>query len=555
MKTTLTYDSYFTQADRVRGIEILTEKYGDLISCESICKTKEGKDVLALTITGPGKKAGEKPAFYIDGNTHAGEVTGMMAAMHTADYLVTNYGSDEKVTRLLDDNTVYIIPCVSPDGSDAYLTSPAILRSVNRDYIKDPEGLSAQDIDGDGVIRMMRVKTPYGAWKTDPQNTDLMIPRAMEDGEGDFYDVYTEGLIEGYDGVDIKVKRPDWGLDFNRNYPYAWNCEPIQDGAGPYPLSNPETKAVVDFVNGHPNICAVLTHHTSGGVLLTPPGNESEAKAPKYDIEVYNQLGEICNRYMGYKKMSIYDSFLSDQEHYDSGAFDDWCYGSHGIYATTLELWDLEARAGMPMIYNKPENLFKQAERTAACYKWVKENCPDKYASWKKFAHPQLGEVEIGGFDIKQTFQNPPLSFLLQELEKTTAFSMGYAAILPKLVIEEAVKEDLGGGFFKVSVTIGNTGFLPTYVSDKAKIMKQNKGIEISISGFEEMISGKEKQTIEDLSSFSKTNTNNYFYGNISTGNSDPIHKKISWIIKKKDDAPVKVCISSTKAGTAEAVI
>ncbi|MBR0461196.1 MAG: zinc carboxypeptidase [Erysipelotrichaceae bacterium] len=549
MKTTLTYDKYFTQTDREKNIAVLKDKFADLITVESICKTKEGKDVLALTITADNKKASEKPAFYIDGNTHAGEVTGMMAAMHTADYLLTNYATDEKVKKLLDDNTFYIIPCVSPDGSDAYLTGPAILRSVNRDYIKDPEGLYQKDIDDDGVIRMMRVKTKYGAWKKDPDNDDLMVPRTMEDREGDFYDVYTEGLIDGYDGVDVKVKRADWGLDFNRNYPFGWNCEPIQQGAGPYPLSNPETKAVVDFVNSHPNICAVLTHHTSGGILLTPPGNESEAKAPKYDIEVYNQLGAICQKKMGYKKLNIFDSFLSDQEHYDSGAFDDWCYGSHGIYATTLELWNLEERAGVPMVYNKPENLFRQAERTAACYKWVKENCPDKYASWKKCEHPQLGAVETGGFDIKQTFQNPPVSFLVSELEKTTDFSIAYASMLPKLVIESVDKEDLGNGFFKVSIIVGNTGYLPTYVSDRARFLKENKGIEIVIKGFDEIIEGKEKTVIEDLSSFSKTNTDNYFYGNISTFNSDPIHKKVTWIIKKSDSKPVEITVSSRKAG------
>ena len=214
------------------------------------------------------------------------------------------------------------------------------------------------------------------AWKKDPQNEDLMVPRGIGDTDGDYYDVYEEGYIDGYDGMDIRVKRPTWGLDFNRNYPYGWNSEFRQQGAGPYPLSNPETKAVVDFVNAHPNIGAVLTHHTSGGMLLTPPGTMSESKAPKYDMNVFEQLGKVAEKKMGYKKMNIFDSFLSDQENYDSGAFDDWCYETHGIYAITLELWNLEERAGCPMVYNKKEDLLKESERTAACYRWIKENCP-----------------------------------------------------------------------------------------------------------------------------------------------------------------------------------
>ena len=58
MKTTLIYDKYFTQADRTAGINTLIEKYPDIISVESICKTLEGKDVYALTITG---KTDRKP--------------------------------------------------------------------------------------------------------------------------------------------------------------------------------------------------------------------------------------------------------------------------------------------------------------------------------------------------------------------------------------------------------------------------------------------------------------------------------------------------------------
>ncbi|MBR3228343.1 MAG: zinc carboxypeptidase, partial [Erysipelotrichaceae bacterium] len=470
MKTTLTYDKYFTQKDRTEAIDILKKAYPGLLGVESICKTKEGKDVYALTISGrDGRAAEDKPAFYIDGNTHAGEVTGMMAAMHTADHLLTNYEEDEKIKKLLDSFTFYIIPCVSPDGSDAYLTTPAVLRSVNREYLKESEGLERADIDNDGVIRMMRIKTPYGAWKKDPQNDDLMVPRGIGDTDGDYYDVYEEGYIDGYDGMDIRVKRPTWGLDFNRNYPYGWNSEFRQQGAGPYPLSNPETKAVVDFVNAHPNIGAVLTHHTSGGMLLTPPGTMSESKAPKYDMNVFEQLGKVAEKKMGYKKMNIFDSFLSDQENYDSGAFDDWCYETHGIYAITLELWNLEERAGCPMVYNKKEDLLKESERTAACYRWIKENCPDKFASWKTFEHPQLGEVEIGGFDIKQTFQNPPVSFLLQELEKTTDFTLSYASILPELKVESFNKTDLGGGLYRIEITVGNSGYLPTYISDKGR--------------------------------------------------------------------------------------
>lgn len=47
-----------------------------------------------------------------------------MCAMHTIDYLVTNYGTDDEVTKLLDEKTFYVIPRVTPDGAEKYLSTP-----------------------------------------------------------------------------------------------------------------------------------------------------------------------------------------------------------------------------------------------------------------------------------------------------------------------------------------------------------------------------------------------------------------------------------------------
>lgn len=143
---------------------------------ESICKSEKGRDVWALTLTH--KQTGDplaKPAFYIDANTHAGEVTGSMAALHTLDVLCTNYGEDAQLTRLADTLTFYVIPRISVDGSEVYLTSPYDLRSADRPYLTPVQqpGLVPEDMDQDGVIRMMRIKDKHGAWKISKAHPQL----------------------------------------------------------------------------------------------------------------------------------------------------------------------------------------------------------------------------------------------------------------------------------------------------------------------------------------------------------------------------------------------
>lgn len=554
MKTTFKYDHYYLYDEVVSNIKALADAHPGIMSYESICVTKEGRDVLAVTLTNKATgSALSKPAFHIDGNTHAGEVTGSMAAMHTMDYLVTNYGVEEDVTKLLDECTIYIVPRVSPDGAETYLTTPYTLRSVNREYLPKEGGMKQEDMDGDNVIRTIRVKTPYGAWKKDPNNANLMIRRSPDEKVGEFYNVFSEGMIENFDGININPKKPTWGLDFNRNYPFGWFSEVRQPGAGAYPLSNPENKAMVDWVLNHNNISGVLTHHTSGGVILYPPGTKPEAKAFGKDMEIFKAIGKMGTQEMGYPCVNIFDSFMIDQENYSSGAFDDWCYQDQGIYAYTVELWDLNTKLGMPTNWTKNDwtTQHDEMKKYEAVINWTKENNPDAFLPWTKFNHPQLGEVEIGGFNYKFVFQNPPKQLLLEEVEKTTKFSLRFAKSLPQLIVDNVTSEKVAEGVYKVEALVSNNGYMPTNVSSEAKALKVDKPVMVCLEGATEFVSGTSAMCIGDLAGFAQIETGAEFYGNFMTMYNPEITKKVTWIIKAEAGTAIKVTAAQNKSGTA----
>ncbi len=548
MNTTFTYDHYYLQDEIEAHIKQLEESFPQLVSSEVLLTTKDGNHIAAVTLTNKNTGAAcDKPAFHIDGNTHAGEVTGMMAAMHTMDYLVTNYGKDEKVSFLLDHMTVYIIPCVSPDGSQTYLTTPYELRSVNRDYYELGEGLQQEDMDGDGAIRMMRVKDAYGAWKKNPKDSGLMVKRTPDDVCGEFYSIYSEGEVTGACDVQLKMQKEKWGLDFNRNYPYGWFPEYRQPGAGAYPLSNPENKALAEWIIDHPNIGSVATNHTSGGILLTVPGTYPEKKAPAADMALFKKMAAMGTEETGYAAINIFDTFTVDQDNYSSGAFDDYCYETQGIYAMTLELWDLDKRAGVKSFWEEIPDDKKEAENFAKRMAWVKENAPQYYLDWTEFDHPQLGKVEIGGFNFKFTIQNPPQNLLAQECEKITKFMVRWALAMPRLVIDDVKASQLGEDFWQIDAVVSNAGFLPTYLSQNAKKLKVDKPVTVAIDA-DGLVSGAKVQDIGDLSSYGLCSTGEFFYGNLGTENGDPISKKVTWIVKGKPDS-VTVTAQNPKAG------
>ena len=129
------FDHYFLYDELTAVLKELEADYPGLIKVNSICTTSDGHEVWAAEITNYATgDVLEKPAYYVDGNHHAGEVTGSMAAAHLIVTLVQGYGNKENITNLLDTTAVYVIPRISPDGAEMFLSTYEQMRSVNRPY-------------------------------------------------------------------------------------------------------------------------------------------------------------------------------------------------------------------------------------------------------------------------------------------------------------------------------------------------------------------------------------------------------------------------------------
>ena len=135
---------------------------------------------MVLEITN--KETGEalqKPGYYYDGNIHSEELTGAEVALHFAWHVLSHYGEDPRITRLLDSRTLYVRPKFNPDGADLTLTTPHNPRSTPRPYDQDQDGLLDEDppndLDHDGAITRMRVPNSNGLWTISPEDPRLMI--------------------------------------------------------------------------------------------------------------------------------------------------------------------------------------------------------------------------------------------------------------------------------------------------------------------------------------------------------------------------------------------
>jgi len=474
-ETRVSFDRYYEYDEMTEVLEQLCGEYPQLASMESIGKSYEGRDVWVVTITD--MKAGaadDKPAYYIDANHHAGEVTGSMVALYTIVHLLENHGGDEKITRLLQNFTLYIVPRVSPDGSQRYLSTADMLRSSVRPWPAESDdehgGLRPEDVDGNGVIVQMRVESPSGAWRASEHDPRLMVLREPDDHEGPFYDLFPEGVSDDYDGAEVRSKPPRWGLDLNRNYPMGWKDETGQRGAGPFPLSEPETHNIARFFEAHRNIAGVTSYHTTGGIILRPLCTGPDSEMNMSDLRIHQQLGDRGEELTGYPCQSVWDAMTLDKKRPSHGSFIDFAYEMHGVIAFAPELWNLSERAGVKRRSPQERFMLTPSEREQDDLKvlgWIDENSPDSFLPWTAFDHPQLGDVEIGGINVKYVAQNPPPAFLEQECKKNMLASLVNAAALPRLEVTEFDSERLADGLYRVWAVVCNAGWLPTRVTSK----------------------------------------------------------------------------------------
>lgn len=531
----------------------LEREYPHLASLQSIGTSYEGRDIWLLSITNQDTGSAEdKPAMYIDGNIHAGEVTGCNVALYTADMLLRGYSSDPEITALLDTRAFYIAPRVQPDGAELYLTTPLTLRSSVRPWPKDEEdeGLTPDDINGDGLILQMRVPDPKGEWRISEKDDRLMVKRRPDEmaAEGSaFYRLYTEGFLNEHVRGPVKLARTKYGLDQNRNWPANWSV--YQRGGGPFPLSEPETRTVATFVESHRNIVIIQNYHTFGGVILRSPCAVGDSSLPGRDAEIYKKMGEIGEEITGYPCASVYDAFPELDERgrrSTSGGFIEWTYEGLGMYSFATELWDLSSRAGIERQKSDPMRVVAEPseEDGLKLLAFNDEHLGGRgFVRWQPFEHPQLGAVEIGGWKTKEMRQNAPAEFLQDECERNAAFSVRQAVMLPQLVIGDVQVEKIADDAFVIRATIENHGYLPTNGSDIAVRNGIATPIEVEISGVEPII-GKRKQEIGHLQGRSAARGMMFAFGMARVEN----ERLVEWLVRGSGSATITV--RGEKGGT-----
>ncbi len=554
------FDTFYKHDALTQLLFAYAEAHPALVAVASIGKSFEGRDIWVATVTNITAGAAEdKPAFWADGNIHAAELTASTAVLYYLHQLVIGHGTDSdegrQITHLLDTRTIYLCPRLNPDGAELALADrPRHIRSSTRRYPFDDapvDGLTVEDMDGDGRILFMRIPDPHGSYKKCAADPRLMVARQPGEFGGEYYRVMPEGSLQNYDGLAVRVNPDVEGLDLNRNFPTQWRQEYEQVGAGPYPTSEPEVRAMVDFHVKHPNIGAAISYHTHSGVILRPMGTQSDDDMIPEDLWSYKRFSELGAKLSGYPAISIWHEFKYHPKEVITGT-QDWVYEHLGALFWVVEIWSPNKEAGITDYKWVEWYREHPVEDDLKLLKWSDEHCAGQaHVEWKAFLHPQLGAVELGGWDKMNFWRNPPPPLREREAARFPAWMTQIALSLPKLELLRTEVRALGPDTWRVRIAVANSGWLPAYVTKRALARKVTRGVMFEIHLPEgdtavSLVSGKTRVEGPQLEGHAPKNSLQAFLPNREVTGDRAVNE---WVVRAPKGTRLAITARADRAG------
>ncbi|PHN01655.1 M14 family metallopeptidase [Flavilitoribacter nigricans] len=484
-------ERYHSPDELETSIRQLERQYSDWLEVSSLAKTVEGEDIWLLTI-GSGPTA-EHPALVVAGGVDGSHLIGTELALGVARELLAGAGTDS-IRQLLATTTFYIFPQLAPDAAKQYFADLRYERHLNgRATDNDRDGYTDEDpyedLNGDGMITMMRISDPTGNYLPHPADERILTKAKSDAGTSGQYRILTEGTDNDHDG-NFNEDGPG-GINFNENL--TFNYEPFQAGSGEYAVSEPESRAVLDFLYNHWNIFAVLTFGPSDNLAAPMEYKPSNRQGRK--------ISGILQEDAGVNKMlsELYGEFVKPPKGAKTttqgGGFMEWAYFHFGRFSFGTPGWYLPTWE-MPKDSTEREK-FKPNEdknKEVDFLRWAEDaGLEEAFVPWTAVEHPDFpGQtVEVGGI-APFVMTNPPYSEVPALVKKHTEFVMALAKKRPQVELVNVRSEKVDDGLWRVKAAVYNSGDMPTTseIGDRVKWLKSLR-IDLKLANGQELISGR----------------------------------------------------------------
>jgi len=486
---------YSNNARLTERVKALAQKYPQWVKSKSLTQTVGGKDIWMLTL-GSGKTE-DKPAIAVVGGVEGKHLLGVEMAIGFAEKLMASSTTDS-IKNLLNKQTFYVFPNMSPDATEQYFAKVKAEHSGNATKTDDDRDGKLNeddfdDLDGNGKITWMRILDQTGKYKLNSDDPRSLLLADATKGEAGKYILLQEGIDNDKDGE--FNEDGDGGVNFNKNS--SFNYKNFIPGAGEYAVSEKENRALFDFLFDAFNVYAVVTfgpvNNLSSPVTFNPAGIskriitgwfEADAKSNALVSERYNKITKTKD---------------APKTQAESGDFSQWAYFHYGRLSFSTPGWWVPKVAPDSA---KKEKKFTNEDVTASYLRWASsQGITNTFTPWKAVNHPDFPgkTVEVGGLD-PFVLNNPPYKMVDGIVSKHTDFVVGLAAMAPQIDFINVKTEKVADGLTRVTISLINNGELPTYtkIGDRSYFLKKIV-VKVKTNNNQTVVSGRKSQTMESI--------------------------------------------------------
>lgn len=446
---------------------------------DSVARAKPQLVRVTTLATSPGRRpvqlvrlggSEDKPALLILAGAYGPQLASSEVALRIVRDLARRHGSDSAVTRLLAENTIYVVPRINPDAAEGFFAAVRSERRGNdlssdddRDHVADEDG--NDDLNGDGLITMMRVRAPDGEWIVDAVDPALMRRADATKGERGVYRLYSEGRDD--DGDERYNEDGVGGTDLSRNF--ANNFPWFTPHSGVHPFADVESRAIAEFVSTQLNIAGIYVLGMQDNVLRawegrTVPGISNNPQGTSAGGPLTAPLPgdnpwftEMSRRFKATTGWSEGPASAPDQ-----GDILSWAYFHMGRYSIGSRVWwPGKAPADTAAARKAPTPDPIADERNA--YRWMMANNTSGFVAWTPAANFTIDgqPVEVGGFAPGAQL-NPSAAALDSIATKHTAFALEFTGLLPAVTLDRVRVTEISPRVYRISADVVNDRYLAT---------------------------------------------------------------------------------------------
>ncbi|QED38390.1 peptidase [Antarcticibacterium arcticum] len=420
----------------------------------SLTKTEGGLDIWALQI-GRGDLE-NKPAIAITGGVEGYHVLSVELALQVAQRILRDHQD------LLETNTFYVFPNMSPDAYSQYHSNlkyqrrgNAVIVDQDRDGAKREDGY--EDLNKDGFITDMRIESALGKYISHKDHPQVLVPAEGNTGGEKRFLKYSEGIDNDKDGN--FNEDPEEGIAFNKTLTYQFPA--FEAYAGDYPVSQKETRALLDYLFERWNIFAFVTFAPENN--LSAPLKYDKSGAEKRVITSMLEKDVALNKMVSdiYKETVPLKAYNQDNKG-KGGDFFQWAYFHFGrLSYSTPGWWVPEMKATEDTTKTKNGKVTPETNFIA----WAeKEGVNNVFINWTPVDHPDFPnqKVEVGG--IKPfAMTNPPFRMVDSIAKNHTDFVVKLAKMKPSIEFHNVKTEKLSSGLTRITLDVFNNSPLPTH--------------------------------------------------------------------------------------------